>query len=129
MREQEAKHEQLQIDYLAAVRVREQILQERAALQRTADENRSTVDSLTDQLGRYKAIEQRLFDEKQSYQSKFEALQEEKAKLAKVVSPFFCNLIHKTPYFHICKWNQIWGICYMQMCMLVFYAVISESRH
>ena len=43
------------------------------------------VDSLTDQLSRYKAIEQRLFDEKQSYQSQLEALMEERSKLAKVL--------------------------------------------
>lgn len=93
MREQETEHEQLQIDYLTSVRVRDQILQERSNLQKTLDEQRSTVDSLTDQLGRYKAIEQRLFDEKQSYQSQLEALMEEKAKLAKV-----CVLDH---YAHI----------------------------
>lgn len=84
MKEQDAEHEQLQIDYLAAIRVRDQILRERADLQRALDEQRSTVDSLTDQLGRYKAIEQRLFEEKQSYQSQLEALMEEKTKLSKV---------------------------------------------
>ena len=84
MKEREAEYEQLQIDFLAAVRVRDQILCERTNLQRSLDEQRSTVGSLTEQLGRYKAIEQRLFDETQSYQSQLEALMEEKTKLAKV---------------------------------------------
>ena len=85
MQEQAEEHEQLQIDYLAAVRVRDQIVHERNNLQKNLDEHRSMVDSLTDQLSRYKAIEQRLFDEKQSYQSQLEALMEERSKLAKVL--------------------------------------------
>ena len=84
MKEQSAEHEQLQMDFLTTVRVRDQVLSERTDLQRSLQEQRSTISSLTDQLARYKAIEQRLFDEKQSYQSKLEAIMEEKSKLAKV---------------------------------------------
>ena len=72
------------MDFLTTVRVRDQVLSERTNLQRSLQEQRSTISSLTDQLARYKAIEQRLFDEKQSYQSKLEAIMEEKSKLAKV---------------------------------------------
>ena len=104
MREQETEHEQLQIDYLTAIRVRDQILQERSNLQKALDEQRSTVDSLTDQLGRYKAIEQRLFDEKQSYQSQLEALMEEKAKLAKVRILYHYADIKL--YFNACWFNN-----------------------
>ena len=90
LREARAEHEQLQIDYLAAIRTRDQALQERTRLQRTMEEQRSTVDSLTDQLCRYKTIEERLFEEKQSLQSQLEALKEEKSKLAKVRSNSPC---------------------------------------
>lgn len=84
MKEQATEYEKLQVDHLTALRVRDHLLREQTNLQRSLEENRSSVDSLTEQLGRYKIIEQRLFDEKQSYQSQLEALMEEKSKLAKV---------------------------------------------
>ena len=84
MAEQAEEHRRLQEVHLAAVEARDRALRERASLQRSLEEHSSLVGSLTDQLGRYQAIEQRLFDEKQSYQSQLEALREEKSKLAKV---------------------------------------------
>ena len=84
MGEQSAEHKRLQSDLLTSLRTRDEMLRERAGLQRRLEEHRSSADSLAEQLGRYKIIEQRLFDEKQSYQSQLEALKEEKTKLAKV---------------------------------------------
>ena len=81
---QSEEQQRLQTDYQAAVEARDQVQRERASLQRSLDEATSSVTSLSDQLGRYKTIEQRLFDETQSYQSQLEALKEEKSKLAKV---------------------------------------------
>lgn len=84
LEEAEAGHTQLQTDYLVAARDREQALWDRASLQSKVEEQRSAIASLTDQLCRYKTIEQSLFEEKQLLQSQLEALQEEKCKLATV---------------------------------------------
>ena len=89
LREAEAGHNQLQADYLAAA-------QDRASLQSVVEEQRSTIASLTDQLCRYKTIEQSLFDEKQLLQSQLEALKEEKCKLAKV---YYNNYLVFVPSF------------------------------
>jgi chromosome segregation ATPase len=83
MQGQSEEQVRLQRAYQTAVETRDSVLRERAGLQRALEEATSSVASLSDQLGRYKAIEQRLFDETQSYQSQLEALREEKSKLAK----------------------------------------------
>ena len=84
MQQQAEELKRLQTDHLVAVEARDRALHERAGLRRSLEEHKSSVSSLSDQLSRYKAIEQRLFDEKQSCQSQMEALMEEKSKLAKV---------------------------------------------
>ena len=84
MQDQSEEQVRLQRAYQTAVETRDSVLRERAGLQRALEEATSSVASLSDQLGRYKAIEQRLFNETQSYQSQLEALREEKSKLAKV---------------------------------------------
>ena len=72
------------MDYVSAVTMREQVLSENRDLYSKCREQRSTIDSLADQLERYKTIEEKLFAEKEGFKSQLEAAQEEKAKLSKV---------------------------------------------
>ena len=103
MEGQSEEQTRLQRDYQTAVETRDRVLRERVGLQRALDEATSSVTSLTDQLGRYKAIEQRLFYETQSYQSQLEALREEKSKLAKVGAPD-CQLAMK---LSVCNYSSV----------------------
>ena len=84
MVETKAELEELRRDYVIAIRSRDSSDSENAELRSKFESQCSTIDSLTDQLERYKVLEERLFWEKEAFKSQLEALQEERAKLAKV---------------------------------------------
>ncbi|KAL5466847.1 hypothetical protein EMCRGX_G030998 [Ephydatia muelleri] len=74
---------QLRSDQGNYMKLRDEAMMETQRLQLLCTSQRGSLEALTEEMGRYKALEEKLFAEKEDLRSKYETILEEKAKLSK----------------------------------------------